>query len=80
MVGTGAKAHEPPPLNDPPTLDVNVTVPVGVLTVPLAVSVTVAVHDVAAPTATEAGVQTTAVDVDLGLPRYPLPKLSPATH
>ena len=40
---------------------VNVTVPVGVLVVPAAVSVTVAVHEVACPTNTLDGVHATAV-------------------
>jgi hypothetical protein len=46
---------------------VNVTVPVGVLAVPAAVSVTVAVHDVAWLTKTVDGVHATVVVVVLGL-------------
>jgi len=42
---------------------VKVTVPVGVLVVPAAVSVTVAVHEVACPTNTVVGVQATVVVV-----------------
>jgi hypothetical protein len=54
-------------LNDPAgPVSVNVTVPVGVVTVPADVSVTVAVHDEATPTTTGL-VQTTEVDVVLGL-------------
>ena len=47
----------------PVPLLVNETVPVGALVVPPDVSVTVAVHVVGAFTATEAGVQLTAVVV-----------------
>jgi hypothetical protein len=54
-------------LNDPAgPVSVNVTVPVGVVTVPAEVSVTVAVHDDATPTTTGL-VQTTAVEVVRGL-------------
>ena len=42
---------------------VKVTVPVGVLVVPAAVSVTVAVHEVACPTNTVVGVHATVVVV-----------------
>ena len=47
----------------PVPLLVNETVPVGALAVPPEVSVTVAVHDVGAFTATDAGEQLTAVVV-----------------
>jgi sorbitol-specific phosphotransferase system component IIBC len=50
-----ARVHVPP--------GVNVTVPVGVDVVPVAVSVTVAVHDVACPTNTVDGVHATVVVV-----------------
>jgi hypothetical protein len=54
-------------LKDPAgPVSVNVTVPVGVVTVPADVSVTVAVHDDATPTTTGL-VQTTAVEVVRGL-------------
>jgi len=54
-------------LNEPAgPVSVNVTVPVGVVTVPADVSVTVAVQDDATPTTT-GPVQTTAVEVVLGL-------------
>ena len=54
-------------LNEPAgPVSVKVTVPVGVVTVPAEVSVTVAVHDEATPTTTGL-VQTTAVEVVLGL-------------
>jgi hypothetical protein len=54
-------------LNDPAgPVSVNVTVPVGVVTVPAEVSVTVAVQD-EAWLITTGLVQTTAVDVVLGL-------------
>ena len=54
-------------LNEPAgPVSVNVTVPVGVVTVPAEVSVTVAVHDEATPTTTGL-VQTTAVEVVRGL-------------
>ena len=53
-------------LKDPAgPVSVNVTVPVGVVTVPADVSVTVAVHDEATPTTTGL-VQTTAVEVVRG--------------
>ncbi len=53
-------------LNEPAgPVSVNVTVPVGVVTVPADVSVTVAVHDEATPTTTGL-VQTTAVEVVRG--------------
>ena len=51
------------PVKVPVPLLVNETVPVGALAVPPEVSVTVAVHDVAAFTATDAGEQLTAVVV-----------------
>ena len=50
-----ARVHVPP--------GVKVTVPVGVLVVPVAVSVTVAVHEVACPTNTVVGVHATVVVV-----------------
>jgi hypothetical protein len=49
--------------NTPKPLDENVTVPVGALTVPAFVSVTVVVHIVGIPTATLVGEQLTAVEV-----------------
>jgi len=51
----------------PVELLANVTVPVGVITVPAEVSVTVAVQLVPWLTTTEAGVQATVVEVVLGL-------------
>lgn len=60
-----AEAPVPASVHDP--LGVNVTVPDGVLGVPVAVSVTVAVHDVACPTNTVDGVHATVVVVVLGL-------------
>jgi hypothetical protein len=48
--------------NDPEPFE-NVTVPVGVVLVPVSTSVTVAVHFVAWPTTTVAGTQLTVVDV-----------------
>ena len=56
-------ADAPVPANVQVPPGVNVTVPVGVLVVPVAVSVTVAVHDVACPTNTVDGVHTTVVVV-----------------
>ncbi len=50
-------------LNEPKLFEENVTVPVGVVTVPWLVSVIVAVHVVGALTATEDGAQVTDVDV-----------------
>ncbi len=49
--------------NDPVPLEVNLTVPVGVVGVPVAVSVTVALQELAAPTATLAGLQLMTVEV-----------------
>jgi len=60
-----ADAPVPARVQVPP--GVNVTVPVGVLVVPAAVSVTVAVQDVACPTITEDGVHATVVVVVLRL-------------
>jgi hypothetical protein len=60
-----AEAVVPASVQVPP--GVNVTVPVGVLVVPAAVSVTVAVQDVACPTITEDGTHATVVVVVLGL-------------
>ncbi len=64
--------------------DVKLTDPVGVLAPLDAVSVTVAVHDVALPVLTDAGEQATAVDVGstagLVWPTNPSPKESTATH
>jgi hypothetical protein len=55
-------------LNVPVPLVENVTVPVGWLPVPIPLeSVTVAEHAVADPVATDAGLQLTAVVVDLRL-------------
>ena len=54
----------PPPLKLPALFEVKLTVPVGVVFVPVSVSVTVAVHVVGCPTATVAGVQLTAVEVE----------------
>jgi len=56
-----ADAPVPASVHVPP--GVNVTVPVGVLVVPAAVSVTVAVHDVAWPMKTVDGVHATVVVV-----------------
>ena len=50
-------------VNDPVPLAENVTLPVGVVTVPALVSVTVALHDVVAPVPTFVGEQLTAVAV-----------------
>jgi len=50
----------------PPPLDVKLTVPVGTVAAPSVLSVTVAVHVVAPPTATVAGVQLTVVVVGFG--------------
>jgi hypothetical protein len=60
-----ADAPVPPSVHVPP--GVKVTVPVGVLVVPVAVSVTVAVHVVAWPMKTVDGLQATVVVVVLGL-------------
>jgi hypothetical protein len=72
-VAVNVTAHEPDTrahvveLNEPAgPVSVKVTVPVGVVTVPAEVSVTVAVHEDATPTTTGL-VQTTAVDVVRGL-------------
>jgi hypothetical protein len=54
----------PPPPKLPDESLEKPTVPVGVEAVPDAVSVTVAVHEVALPTATELGEQLTPVDVE----------------
>ena len=54
------------PVNVPVRLEVNATVPVGVLAVPMAVSVTVAVHVPATPTLNVDG-HTSVVVVVLGL-------------
>jgi hypothetical protein len=57
--------HDPPPEKVPPLVsDVKLTIPVGVLAVPAAVSATVAVHVVACPTMTVTGTQLTVADVD----------------
>jgi len=48
----------------PAPLELKLTVPVGVLAVPMLVSVTLAVHVVEPPTGTVAGVQLTVVDVE----------------
>ena len=60
-------ADAPVPANVQVPPGAKVTVPVGVLVVPVAVSVTVAVHDVACPTITEDGVHATVVVVVLRL-------------
>ena len=56
-------ADAPVPANVQVPPDGNVTVPVGVDAIPAAVSVTVAVHDVACPTNTVVGVHATLVVV-----------------
>lgn len=56
-------ADEPVPASVHEPLGVNVTVPPGVIAVPTSVSVTVAVHDVACPTTTVAGLHDTVVEV-----------------
>lgn len=61
---TEHEADEPVPANVQVPLGANVTVPVGVLGVPRALSVTVAVHDVAWPITTVDGVHVTLVAVD----------------
>jgi hypothetical protein len=55
------RVHDADGVNAPAPLDVNVTVPVGVVGVPAPVSVTVAVHVVDWPTATVAGTHPTVV-------------------
>jgi hypothetical protein len=57
--------HGPPPKLPEPS-DCNPTVPVGVLTVPADVSVTVATHVVVRPTATGLGEQPTVVLAERG--------------
>ena len=52
------------PLKPPGPLELKLTVPDGVLTVPPAVSVTVAVHVVDCPSVTVAGEQLTLVEVE----------------
>ena len=67
MILTEQVADAPVPARVQVPPGVNVTVPVGVLVVPAAVSVTVAVQDVACPTITEDGVHATVVVVVLRL-------------
>ena len=63
-------------LNAPAALLDQLIVPDGVDAVPAAVSVTVAVHVVAVPTATDGGLHTTAVDVDRAVAETePVPEL-----
>lgn len=77
------KVQAPPPLNVPALSEVKVTVPLGVVFVPAAVSVTVAVHVVELPTSTVPGEQETLVEVErlvtltVVLPADPLCVLSP---
>jgi len=52
------------PLKLPASLELKLTVPLGVLTVPPVVSVTVAVHVEACPTSTSVGEQLTLVEVE----------------
>ena len=61
--------HAPPPEKTFPVhrRRLKLTVPDGVLTTPVSVSVTVAVHRVALAGATVLGLQATVVDVDLGV-------------
>jgi len=54
----------PPPPKVPTPLEVKLTVPLGVLVVPVSVSFTVAVQVVVPPTGTVAGVQLTLVEVE----------------
>jgi hypothetical protein len=54
------------PVNVPVLLVVSATVPLGVMNVPVEVSVTVTVHEAAVPTVTDE-VQLTVVEVVLGL-------------
>jgi hypothetical protein len=69
----------PEPPNDPVVgVDVNATVPAGVLTPLVAVSVTVAVHVVELPVTTDAGVQATLVEVgEMDVIAGDLPLLAP---
>ncbi len=59
--------QEPPELNEPLEFELKLTDPVGVETVPGAVSLTVAVHVVDWPTTTDPGEHDTDVDVDRAL-------------
>jgi hypothetical protein len=56
--------HDPAPLNEPVPLLEKLTVPVGVVLVPVSVSETVAVHVDGSPTGTDPGVHDIAVEVD----------------
>src|SRR3989442_661764 len=73
----------PPPLKVPTPSELKVTVPLGVVFVPAAVSVTVAVQVVEPPTSTVPGEQETLVDVErlvtvtVVLPTEPVCALSP---
>jgi putative aminopeptidase FrvX len=59
--------HDAPGLNDPAESLLKPTVPVGVTAVPEAVSVTVAVHVEACPTATDPGEHDTPVELERGV-------------
>jgi hypothetical protein len=61
LAGTLARVHEL--LESAPAVAVHAMLPAGLLALPLAVSVTVAVHVLAPPIAMEEGEQLTAVDV-----------------
>jgi len=62
-VDTAASVQLDAGANDPVPLEVNLTLPVGVVAVPVAVSVTVALQELATPTATLAGLQLMTVEV-----------------
>jgi hypothetical protein len=63
-VPVAESVHEPELENDPPLVsELNATAPLGVVLVPAALPVTVAVQLVACPTTTVPGEQTTPLDV-----------------